>query len=80
MACSVSGAFPDRGDSEFGIYTTLGAGEYIIRTMLARAVGESISTRILEGLDVDPHEILQSVLVEKFWGKPWLGVSVQQIN
>lgn len=51
-----------------------GAGEYIVRTMLARVVGESINACISRGLDVDPHEILRCVLVEKFWGELWLRV------
>jgi hypothetical protein len=80
MACSISGAFTYSGDYESGTYTTVGAGEYIVRTMLAHAVGESISTRISDGLDVDPHEILRSVLVEKFWGESWVDVSVQQME
>ena len=47
----------------------VGAGEYIVRTMLAHAVGDSINACILGGSDVDPHEILCRVLVEKFWGE-----------
>lgn len=46
-----------------------GAGEYIVRAMLAHAIGESISACISRELEVDPHEILRCVLVEKFWGE-----------
>lgn len=48
--------------------------------MLAHTVGESINARILGGLDLDPHEILRCVLVEKFWSKLWLCVWVKRMK
>jgi hypothetical protein len=50
----------------------IGAGEYIIRVMLARAVAEAIGKHVSKGLDIDPHDILHHVLVERFWGEPWM--------
>ncbi|PFH53818.1 hypothetical protein AMATHDRAFT_73230 [Amanita thiersii Skay4041] len=40
-----------------------GAGEYIIRAMLARSIGEEL----MKHVDADPHDILYRILVEKFW-------------
>jgi len=40
-----------------------GAGEHIIRTALARSVGEAFM--MFE--DADPHDILHRTLVEIFW-------------
>ncbi|EGN99669.1 hypothetical protein SERLA73DRAFT_179800 [Serpula lacrymans var. lacrymans S7.3] len=40
-----------------------GTGEYIVRTMLARSLGEALR----KPADVDTHEVLQQVLVDQFW-------------
>jgi hypothetical protein len=48
--------------------------------MLAHTVGEFINSRILGGLDLDPHEILRCVLVEKFWSELWLCVWVKRMK
>ena len=57
-------------ECKFGTCASVGAGEYIIRTMLARAVAEAIQQRVSGGLGVDCHDILHCVLVENFWGEP----------
>lgn len=43
---------------------SLGAGEYIIRSELARSIGGAWDAA---GEDADMHEILQRVLVDQFW-------------
>lgn len=42
-----------------------GTGEYIVRSMLARAVGEAFEKRILEGCEIDPHDIIVQVLLDR---------------
>lgn len=64
MACSVSGWLFSKMPNE-GIWFkfNLGAGEHIIRTALARSIGEAFM--MFE--DADPHDILHRTLVENFW-------------
>ncbi|KIK67219.1 hypothetical protein GYMLUDRAFT_156342 [Collybiopsis luxurians FD-317 M1] len=52
MACSISGT-----------------GEFIMRSSLARALGKAFETSNSEGQDeeVDPHAIIQKILVDEFW-------------
>lgn len=45
----------------------IGAGEYITRAALARTIGEAFDLRISEGVDLDPHEVLQRIITDKFW-------------
>lgn len=42
----------------------IGAGEHIVRASLARTVCEAIQ----QDKDDDTHEVLRTVLIEKFWG------------
>ncbi|KAG6920302.1 hypothetical protein DXG01_005071 [Tephrocybe rancida] len=44
------------------------AGEHIARSMLAREIGNAFSSAITKDAgDVDAHDILHDVLLEKFW-------------
>ncbi|KAM6502028.1 asparaginase [Amanita muscaria] len=40
-----------------------GAGEHIVRTNLARSIGEAFA----RSEDVDPHDVLYRTLIDKFW-------------
>jgi len=48
----------------FGFST--GAGEYITRSALARSIGEALEK---SDEDVDAHEILQRILLNRFWSR-----------
>lgn len=72
IACSVSGLSAFCGPET--VKTTShtlqpGTGEYIMRSMLARAVGEAFEKCILEALELDPHAIINQVLSDKLLGK-----------
>ncbi|KAH0588929.1 hypothetical protein H2248_004714 [Termitomyces sp. 'cryptogamus'] len=44
-----------------------GAGEHVVRSMLAREIGNCFSLAIVPGGDIDAHDILHTVVLEKFW-------------
>ena len=73
IACSVSGLSALRGPETALLSNDLarlsGTGEYIVRSMLARAVGEAFEECILKGLELDPHAIIHQVLSDKLLGK-----------
>ncbi|KAF8639581.1 hypothetical protein AX17_001483 [Amanita inopinata Kibby_2008] len=61
-ACSVSGYVESRVSGTI-LITSSGAGEHIMRAMLARSIGEALSS----SEDIDPHDILFRTLVDRFW-------------
>ncbi|KAG6833523.1 hypothetical protein H0H87_005174 [Tephrocybe sp. NHM501043] len=69
IACSLSGRLTLLGSiQQWGLRVELGAGEHIARSMLAREIGHTFSHAIAKnGNDVDAHDILHKVLLEKFW-------------
>ena len=46
-----------------------GTGEHIIRTNLARRLGEALHVTVQSDEDEDPHDILNRILVDDFGGK-----------
>ncbi|KAF8894041.1 nucleophile aminohydrolase [Infundibulicybe gibba] len=44
-----------------------GAGEHIIRAALARRLGDAFGRRGVSGDEIDPHHVLEDVLVNDFW-------------
>ncbi|KAF8070624.1 asparaginase [Lyophyllum atratum] len=44
-----------------------GAGEHIVRSMLARTIADSFRLAIASTNDVDAHDILHRVLLDNFW-------------
>lgn len=51
------------------MFLATGAGEYIARAMLARAIGDAFHRCISESQYVDPHDIIHHVFLDNFWGE-----------
>lgn len=72
IACSVSGTWFAFQNHVASSSFTVGAGEYIMRAALARAIAESFRLAITRKEDVDAHNILHDVLLDKSWGEPFV--------
>ncbi|KAG6837498.1 hypothetical protein H0H93_008423 [Arthromyces matolae] len=55
--------------SKSGIKLACSAGEYITKSMLAREIANAFAAAIAQGGDIDCHEILHDVVLEKFWSQ-----------
>ncbi|TFK44390.1 asparaginase [Crucibulum laeve] len=78
-----AGCWAEQKSTKIGMACSVsGAGEHVVRAMLARRTSEALVAAAAEGADVDPHEILRHALVEDFWKPanergepdPWAGV------
>lgn len=67
MACSISGGYC-LCTQHLIPQIISGTGEYIIRAMLARRLGEAFEKGA--GNSDDPHEVLHRVLNDQFWSMP----------